>query len=267
MILKTYNPRTPSQRFLSRCFFKKHKSLILKKLIVGTKNSSGRNNQGRITVFCRGGGHKKKYRFINFENNSMFLGIVTNIEYDPNRTSYIMSVFDIKLKKYFYTLAPFNIKIGNLIKYAIKADVKLGNRLQLKNIPLGCLIHNITSKTGEKLSRSAGSFSVIKEKTMKYCKVKITSGAFKILSLNSYGTVGVVSNLQNSLTTVGKAGRNRWLNKRPKVRGVAMNPIDHPHGGGEGKTSGGRPSVTPWGKPTRNVFTKKRNKQNYFKNG
>lgn len=262
MILKTYNPRTSSQRFLSRCYFKKYKLPVLKNLILGIKNSSGKNNRGKITVFGRGGGHKKKYRLIDFENKSMFLGIVTNIEYDPNRTSYIMSVFDMKLKKYFYTLAPFNIKIGDLIQYAANSEIMLGNRLQLKNIPIGCFIHNLTFnfRTRTELSRSAGTFSIIKEKTMKYCTVKLASGMLKNLSLNSYGTIGIVSNIQNSLTTVGKAGRNRWLNKRPKVRGVAMNPIDHPHGGGEGKTSGGRPSVTPWGKPTRNVFTNKRKK-------
>lgn len=259
MNLKVYKPITPSQRFLTRCYFKKHTFPSLKnKILKKEKNASGRNNTGKITVFCKGGGHKKKYRLISFDKKQLFLGIVTNIEYDPNRTSLIMAVFDVKFKKYFYFLAPLNIKVGDLIKYSIKTDVRLGNKLQVKNIPLGCFLHNLSFNAQTKLSRSAGAFSILIEKTLQHCKVKVSSGKIVKLSLNSYGTIGILSNSNYSLTTVGKAGRNRWLNKRPKVRGVAMNPIDHPHGGGEGKTSGGRPSVTPWGKPTRNVFTKKK---------
>ena len=260
MNLKTYNPVTPSQRFLYRCYFKKKILSVLKNKITGKKNSSGRNNQGKITVFCKGGGHKKRYRHISFEQQILSLGIVTNIEYDPNRSSLIMSVFDTQFKKYTYFLAPLNIKIGDLINYSSKTDIKLGNKLQMKNIPLGCFLHNLSFKTSAKLSRSAGTFSILIEKDFKNCKVKVSSGKVLTLSLNSYGTVGIVSNLNHSLSTIGKAGRNRWLNKRPKVRGVAMNPVDHPHGGGEGKTSGGRPSVTPWGKPTRNIFTRKKSK-------
>lgn len=266
MNLKTYKPITPSQRFLSRCFFKKTKLLALKKFVIGSKTSSGRNNRGKITVYCKGGGHKRKYRLIDFETNKMFLGIVTNIEYDPNRTSYIMSVFDINLKKYFYFLAPLNIQIGDLLQYSAKTSIRLGNKLQIKNIPLGCFVYNLSFSKTSQITRSAGTFSVLLEKTLNYCKVKLSSGKLKKISLNSYGNIGIVSNPEHSLATLGKAGRSRWLNKRPKVRGVAMNPIDHPHGGGEGKTSGGRPSVTPWGKPTRNVFTKKKSRKPHIKN-
>lgn len=258
MNLKFYNSETSSQNFLSRCFSQKNKVFSLKNCIVGKKNSSGRNHKGKITVYCKGGGHKRNQRLISFDKNKLLSGIITNIEYDPNRTSLIMAVFDLNLKNYFYSLAPFGIQIGDLIQYSNKTEVKLGNKLQIKNVPLGCFIHNLSFQSKTKLSRAAGSFSVLIEKTFMHSKVKASSGQIITVPLNSYGTIGIVSNINHSLTTLGKAGRNRWLNKRPKVRGVAMNPVDHPHGGGEGKTSGGRPSVTPWGKPTRNVYTRKK---------
>jgi large subunit ribosomal protein L2 len=258
MSLKFYKPQTASLRHLVRCSFENLcKKPLLKNKLLGIKNSSGRNNQGKITSYHKGGGHKKKYRIIDLTKKHLLKGIVTSLEYDPNRTAYIMSVFDITNKKYFYSLAPLNIKVGDLIQYGIGVNVKLGNKLPIRNIPVGCFIHNLTVNEKALIARSAGTFVILLEKTSKYCKVKLSSGEHRIVSPDFYGTIGIVSNVSNILTTLGKAGRARWMNKRPKVRGVAMNPIDHPHGGGEGKTSGGQPSVTPWGKPTRNVFTSK----------
>jgi large subunit ribosomal protein L2 len=258
MSLKFYKPQTASLRHLIRCNYENLcKKPLLKNKLSGIKNSSGRNNQGKITSYHRGGGHKKRYRKINLTKKYLFKGIVTSLEYDPNRTSYIISVFDIENANFFYSLAPLNIKIGDLIQYGGNVPIKLGNKLPIGNIPIGCFIHNITFEKKSLIARSAGTFALLLEKTTEHCKIKLSSGEHRLLLPNYYGTIGVVSNLSNSLTTLGKAGRSRWVNKRPNVRGVAMNPIDHPHGGGEGKTSGGRPSVTPWGKPTRNVFTSK----------
>jgi len=263
MILKFYKPKTPSQRSLIKCFLENlNKTPLLKSKLKGVKNSSGRNNQGKITSYHKGGGHKKRYRTISFNKIFLVKGIVTSIEYDPNRTSYIISIFDLKEKQYFYALAPLNIKIGNIIQYGLNAKIKLGNKLPVIEIPLGCFIHNISYGNTLNYSRSAGTFSILLKKTLDFGIIRLSSGELKKIPLDSYANIGLVSNSGHFLETTGKAGRSRWLNKRPTVRGVAMNPIDHPHGGGEGKTSGGRPSVTPWGKPTRNILTKRSKKKN-----
>jgi len=233
------------------------KQISLKEKIVGQKNPSGRNNSGKITVFHKGGGHKKKYRFIEFNRIKDSNGILISIEYDPNRNAFIGGVYDIKYKRYFYILLPKKSQIGDIINSGQLSEVKLGHSLFLRNIPVGSFIHNVSINLSKKgsISRSAGTYSTLIEKTKTYCKIMVSSGDKIILSNNSYATLGVVSNEKFLLNKIVKAGRNRWLNIRPTVRGVAMNPIDHPHGGGEGKTSGGKTKRTPWGKP---IKSKKR---------
>ena len=240
-------------------YYNLFKKPLLKKNIKGLKNSSGRNSFGRITVKHRGSGHKKKIRIINFNRTFNSMGIIISIEYDPNRNTYISCIYDFTEKKYFYTLLPKNSKIGDIIQSGAFAELKLGNNLKLSKIPVGSYIHNVSINKSNKgvVSRSAGTFTVVVEKNNKDARLKMSSGKKKYVSLNCTATLGVVSNEQYFLTHIGKAGRSRWLNKRPKVRGVAMNPVDHPHGGGEGKTSGGKVLLTPWGKPTKNVKTRK----------
>lgn len=254
MKLKTFKPTTPSQRNLvqlNKSGLKKKP--LLKNKIKGTKNKTGIGLNGQITAWHRGGGHKKKYRQINFYRVNDKTGIVTSLEYDPYRSANIASIFDINTKKYEYILAPKGLQIGDVVKAGQNAEAKNGHSLPLAKIPVGSLIHNISVKKRKpaQVSRAAGTFSQLIEKGSNYVRIRLSSGEHRNISIDCYATIGVVSNEFSFLTTLGKAGRSRWLNKRPHVRGVAMNPIDHPHGGGEGKTSGGRSSVTPWGKPTK----------------
>lgn len=262
MFLIKSKPTTPSQRHLIK-INRKHlrKNPFIKSKIKGIKNSSGRNNKGKITAYHKGNGHKQKYRKINFYRTNNSIGIIATIEYDPNRTARIASVYDIETQNYFYMLAPKNLKIGDIVKSGSSAEPLLGHSLPISKIPVGSLIHNISPKKKKKaqISRSAGTFSYLIEKTADYCQIKISSGEQRFLATDCYATIGIVSNEFNFLTNKGKAGRSRWLNIRPTVRGVAMNPIDHPHGGGEGKSSGA--SLTPWGKPTKSGSTSRtRNK-------
>jgi large subunit ribosomal protein L2 len=249
MLFKTIKPTTPSQRHLIT-LNKKHlnKKPILKNKILGKKNSSGRNNSGQITVRHKGGGVKKLYRNINFRRTNDSSGIICSIEYDPNRNSFISSVFDFTSRQFFYIITPQNIKIGDIVKSGLEIEPSLGSSLPVSEIPTGIPIHNISPKFSKasQISRSAGTFSIIKEKTEKSILIQLSSGEQRFLSPKCFATVGEVSNELYFLTQSGKAGQSRWLNKRPCVRGVAMNPIDHPHGGGEGKKSG--ISKTPWGK-------------------
>jgi large subunit ribosomal protein L2 len=253
MILKKINPTTPAQRQLKLL----NKSNLSKKSLLKIKiknlaSSNGRNNSGKITSYHRGGGHKRKHREIDFIRYNLE-GIVMTIEYDPNRTSFIASIFNYRLNKYFYILAPKNLQIGNIIRSNESTELYIGHSATLYKFPVGSFLHNVSLKPHKKgqIARAAGSFIQLIRKNNLYARVMLNSGEHRLLLLNCQGTLGIVSNHNNNLKTVGKAGRSRWLNKRPIVRGVAMNPIDHPHGGGEGKTSGGRPSVTPWGKPTK----------------
>jgi len=262
MKFKKYKPVNASQRhliLLNKSFLKKVP--LIKSKIVGMLNSSGRNNQGKITVRHKGGGIKHKYRLINFKINVITNGIITSLEYDPNRTAFIASVYDIIKKNYSYLLAPAHLYVGDLVKSGDNAAVKLGHTLYFKDIPVGSFLYCISDKSNNiaKFSRSAGTFSILIKKTRNYCQIKLSSGKYRLLSNDSFASIGIVSNENNFLKILAKAGRSRWLNRRPSVRGVAMNPIDHPHGGGEGKTSGGRSSVTPWGKPTKNKKTTKIN--------
>ena len=262
MELKFLKPITPSQRHLIT-LNKKHlnKKPIVKTKIIGIKTSTGRNNSGKITVRHKGNGHKRKYRKINFLRNSESTGIVTSIEYDPNRNTNIASIYDFLKNKFFYILAPKNLEIGNIVQSGSDAEPMTGNSLPISKIPEESFIHNISPKVSKKaqISRSAGTFSILKDKTREYAKIELSSGEQRLLSSQCYATIGIVSNESFFLTQRSKAGQSRWLNKRPTVRGVAMNPVDHPHGGGEGKKSG--KSFTPWGKPNkRGKTTRSRNK-------
>lgn len=221
---------------------------LLKKSIKGLKNTTGRNHSGKVTIKHKGSGHKKKYRKINFFRIKILIGITCSIEYDPNRNSNIAAIYDFSNNKFFYILAPKNLKIGDIVESNINSEPKLGNSLSINQIPLGSYLHNI-SKTFFKpasFSRAAGSFSKLKEKTLNYALVELNSGRCKTISIKCCATIGIVSNELTFLSRLKKAGQSRWLNKRPTVRGIAMNPVDHPHGGGEGKKSG--KNKTPWGK-------------------
>lgn len=234
------------------------KSPILKTNIKGCKNSSGRNNLGVITSFHKGGGHKQSYRFIDFTLQNNFTGIVMSIEYDPNRTANIAAVYCKKLKKYCYILAPKGLQVGNIVRGGEQALLKLGHNLTIDKIPLGSIIFNISfNKKKGIVSRSAGSFSQLLEKTLTHGVIKVSSGKLVMVSLDNKAFLGKVSNEEFLSRKKRKAGQSRWLNIRPTVRGVAMNPIDHPHGGGEGKTSKKAAPRTPWGKFVRCGNTKK----------
>ena len=264
MKFKKILPKTPSQRNLVRLnnsFLAK--TSLIKKNKKGLKRCNGKNNSGKITVRHKGGGVKKKYRIIDFYRKDDSLGIVTTIEYDPFRTANIASVYNFITKKHYYILAPMFLNVGHIVGSGIYAEAKIGHSLPISKIPVGSFIHSVSVKTSKssQVSRSAGCFSQLIEKNTTTAIIKLSSGEQRYVSVKCFATIGIVSNEFWFLTTRGKAGRSRWLNNRPKVRGVAMNPVDHPHGGGEGKTSGGRTSVTPWGKPTKNKKTSRtRNK-------
>jgi large subunit ribosomal protein L2 len=255
-------PTTPSKRNLVMLHNKKHltKKPFIKNQIIGLKNSSGRNNSGKITIRHKGGGHKQKYRKINFYRKNNSTNIVCSIEYDPNRKSFIASIFDLITLKFSYIIAPKNLKIGDIVKSGKNAGPYTGHTTKISKIPEGIYIHNISPKEKKEaqLSRSAGTFSLIKEKSNSWARISLSSGEERLLSLNCLATIGIVSNSLYFITKLGKAGQSRWLNKRPSVRGVAMNPVDHPNGGGEGKQSG--KAMTPWGKSTQQGKKKSKNK-------
>ncbi len=229
-------------------------------------SKAGRNNSGRITSRHRGGGHKKKYRIIDFKRNKFdVLATVIRLEYDPIRTAYIALIeYDDKTKS--YIVAPDKLKIGDKVQSGEKVDIRIGNSMPLKNIPVGTVIHNIEMKPGKggQLARSAGSSVNLLAIDSGKAIIKLNSGEIRNLNENCFATIGTVSNLDNKNIKIGSAGRKRWLGFRPKVRGVAMNPIDHPHGGCEGRTSGGRHPSTPWGKPTKGYKTRKNKSSNKF---
>jgi large subunit ribosomal protein L2 len=243
------NKKIINQKYLNeKISFSLKKKSTLKMKIKGMTNLAGRNNSGKITIYHKGGGHKKKYREINFKRTNDSTGIVCSIEYDPNRNASISSVYDFDRNNFFYILTPKKLSIGDIVESGINAEPKLGNSLPIEKIPVGSYIHNIAPKTTKQsqISRSAGTFSKLKEKTLNYAILELSSGEQRFISPKCYATIGIVSNEFMFLKKNYKAGQSRWLNKRPTVRGVAMNPIDHPHGGGEGKKSG--INKTPWGK-------------------
>jgi large subunit ribosomal protein L2 len=239
---------------------------LLKCKIKGLTNLAGRNNTGRITVFHKGGGHKKRYRIINFNRTKTSKGIICSIEYDPNRTAYIASVYDLSTNLFFYMIAPKKISIGDIVESGPNTESKLGNSLPIEKVPVGSYIHNVAPTTlkSAQISRSAGTFSKLKEKTLHYAIIELSSGEQRYISPKCYATIGVVSNEFKFLKKLYKAGQSRWLNKRPTVRGVAMNPVDHPHGGGEGKKS--KINKTPWGKCNNKGSTSRSKNKNIIKN-
>jgi large subunit ribosomal protein L2 len=246
--------------FVKLSGFNKPKNKLSKSLHFSKKNNSGRNNLGRITVRHRGGGHKQKYRLINYKYNDKSLKI-KNIEYDPNRTCFICLAIN-EHNTLSYKLLTEGTSVGDVLS---NQDFKNGNFFKLQDIPLGSLIHSLEIKPGKgaQLARSAGTYAKLLQKNLKLnlAKVQLSSKSYYYLPLNCFATLGTISNMFHKNKNLAKAGRSRWLNKRPSVRGVAMNPVDHPHGGGEGKTSGGRPSVTPWGKITKGKPTRNKKKR------
>ena len=260
MALKNFNPVTPSLRgtiLIDRSEL--WKGAPVKGLTEGKHSSGGRNQHGRITVRFRGGGHKRAYRLVDFKRRAKFgvPGLVERLEYDPNRTAFIALV-KYQDGELAYILAPQRLKAGDPVIAAEKADIKPGNAMPMAAIPVGTIIHNIELKPGAggKLARSAGTFAQLVGKDQGYAQVKLQSGELRLIRSECMASIGAVSNPDNSNQQLGKAGRNRWLGKKPHNRGVVMNPVDHPHGGGEGRTSGGRHPVTPWGKPTKGAKTR-----------
>src|SRR5690625_3256078 len=234
-----------------------------KSLLSPRKRRGGRNHQGRITVRHQGGGHKRQYRLIDFKRDKDGIpGRVATIEYDPNRTANIALINYVDGEKR-YILAPNGLKVGQEIESGENADIKLGNALPLENIPVGTIIHNVELKPGRggQIARSAGAEAQILGREGKYSLVRLASGEVRLILTACRATIGQVGNIEHELVVIGKAGRSRWLGKRPGVRGTVMNPVDHPHGGGEGRTGIGMPSpVSPWGKPTLGYKTRKRSK-------
>ena len=259
MAVKSYKPNTPGQRGLvlvSRDSLWSGKPE--KTLTVGLSKSGGRNNKGRVTARRRGGGHKRLYRMIDFKRNHFEIPAkVERIEYDPNRSAFIaLLLYDDGKKS--YILAPQRLAVGDTVVSSSKADIKPGNALPLANIPVGTIIHNVELKPGKggQIARSAGTYVQLVGRDQSYSILRLNSGEQRMTRSECMATIGAVSNPDNKNIKLAKAGRSRWLGRRPSVRGVAMNPIDHPHGGGEGKTSGGRHPVTPWGKPTKGKKTR-----------
>ena len=235
-----------------------------KSLLAPLPKKAGRNNQGKITVRHHGGGHKKQYRIIDFKRNKDNVPAkVATIEYDPNRSANIALLHYVDGEKR-YIIAPKELQVGQILVSGEAADIKVGNALPLANIPVGTLIHNIELKPGKggQLVRSAGSEAQLMGKEGRFAQLRLPSGEFRLIHLECRATVGQVGNLSHELITIGKAGRSRHMGKRPHVRGSAMNPVDHPHGGGEGRTPVGRPAPsTPWGKPALGLKTRKKNKK------
>jgi large subunit ribosomal protein L2 len=259
MALKQFKPVTPSLRgtvLIDRSDLYKGKPV--KTLTEGQHSHGGRNNHGRITSRFRGGGHKQTYRIVDFKRRKFNVpAVVERIEYDPNRTAFI-ALIKYSDNELAYILAPQRLKVGDSVVAGAKVDIKPGNAMPLGAIPVGTIIHNLEMKPGAggKIARSAGTYAQLVGKDVGYAQVKLQSGEVRILRAECMATIGAVSNPDNSNQSIGKAGRTRWLGFRPHNRGVVMNPVDHPHGGGEGRTSGGRHPVTPWGKPTKGYKTR-----------
>lgn len=261
MAIKKYKPSTPGQRFKSVSVFSDLTSKRPEKRLTGPNpKKAGRNNTGRITMRRRGGGHKRLYRAIDFRRDKDGVpGRVASIEYDPNRSARIALVVYADGEKR-YVLAPKELEVGTVLQSGPEAEYQAGNCLPLQKIPLGTVIHNVELVPGKggKFARSAGNSCQLLAKEGDFAVVRLPSGEMRRVPIACRATVGQVGNVDHNNISLGKAGRSRWLGRRPKVRGVAMNPVDHPHGGGEGKSSGGRHPVTPWGVPTKGHRTRKK---------
>ncbi|MFO7266131.1 MAG: 50S ribosomal protein L2 [Limnochordales bacterium] len=264
MGVKRYKPTSPARRGMTVATFEEiTKTEPEKSLLEPLKKTGGRNSQGRITARFRGGGHKRMYRIIDFKRDKDGIPAkVAAIEYDPNRTARIALLHYADGEKR-YILAPLGLKVGDIVESGPNADIKPGNALPLAKIPVGTLVHNIELKPGKggQLVRAAGAAAQVMAREGNYATLRLPSGEFRMVHINCKATVGQVGNVEHENIVLGKAGRARWLGRRPHVRGSAMNPVDHPHGGGEGKAPVGMPGpVTPWGKPTLGYRTRKRNK-------
>ncbi|NNE58587.1 MAG: 50S ribosomal protein L2 [Hellea sp.] len=259
MALKTFNPTSPSRRNLVQVDRSDlHKGRPEKSLTEGMSKKGGRNNTGRITMRRQGGGHKRLYRMVDFRRAKRDMeATVLRLEYDPNRTAFI-ALIQYKDGEKSYILAPQRLAEGDKVIASDKADVKPGNTMSLRVMPIGTIIHNVEMKPGKggQIARSAGTYAQLVGRDSGYAQIRLKSGEMRMIHQACVATVGAVSNPDHMNINLGKAGRKRWLGKRPQVRGVAMNPVDHPHGGGEGRTSGGRHPVTPWGKPTKGARTR-----------
>jgi large subunit ribosomal protein L2 len=259
MALNTYNPTSPSRRALVQVDRSElYKGKPEKALTEGLNKSGGRNNAGRITMRRQGGGHKRSYRLIDFKRRKFDVpATVVNLQYDPNRTAFI-ALLKYKDGEKAYILAPQRLAKGDTVIAGKKVDIKPGNAMPIRAIPVGTIIHNIEMKPGKggQIARSAGAYAQLVGRDGGYAQIRLKSGEVRLIHQECMATIGAVSNPDHMNINLGKAGRKRWLGKRPQVRGVAMNPVDHPHGGGEGRTSGGRHPVTPWGKPTKGARTR-----------
>ena len=267
MPIRKYKPTSAGRRFQTvQVFDDLTASKPYKPLTEPLKKSGGRNNQGELTSWWRGGGHKRLYRIIDFKRDKRDIpGKVATIEYDPNRSARIALVQYADGEKR-YILQPNGLKVGDTVVAGENVDILPGNALPIKNIPLGTTVHNVELRPGKggQIARSAGSGVQVVAKEGEYASVKMPSGEIRRILIDCLATVGQVGNLDHEQISYGKAGRSRWLGKRPHVRGVAMNPVDHPHGGGEGKTSGGRHPVSPWGMPTKGYKTRNRKATDQF---
>ena len=259
MALKNYNPITPGMRQLVLVDrFDLYKGKPVKTLTEGLTKKGGRNNTGRITARRRGGGHKRSYRMVDFKRRKFDMpATVERIEYDPNRTAFI-ALIKYQDGELAYILAPQRLRAGDTVVSGDRVDVKPGNAMPLNSIPIGTIIHNVEMKAGKggQIARSAGAYVQLVGRDQGHAQLKLSSGELRMVRGECMATIGAVSNPDQSNINLGKAGRKRWAGKRPSVRGVAMNPVDHPHGGGEGRSSGGRHPVTPWGKPTKGKRTR-----------
>ena len=267
MALKSYKPTTAGQRQLVLVDRSElYKGKPVKSLTEGLSASGGRNNAGRITVRFRGGGHKRTYRLVDFKRRKRDVAAtVDRIEYDPNRTAFI-ALLKYEDGELAYILAPQRLAVGDSVVAAAQADVKPGNAMPLSAMPVGTIVHNIEMKPGKggQIARSAGTYAQIVGRDQGYAILRLNSGEQRRVLGTCFATVGAVSNPDHANINLGKAGRSRWLGRKPHNRGVTMNPVDHPHGGGEGRTSGGRHPVTPWGKPTKGKKTRRNKSTDKF---
>jgi large subunit ribosomal protein L2 len=267
MPIKAYKPTSPGRRFQTvQTFDDITTNEPHKPLVENLHRSGGRNNHGELTSWFRGGGHKRLYRIIDFKRDKKDIpGKVATIEYDPNRSARIALITYADGEKR-YILQPLGLKVGDAVIAGDNVDILPGNALPLKNIPLGTMLHNVELKPGKggQIARSAGSSVQLVAKEGDYASVKMPSGEIRHIAMVCYATVGQVGNIDHENVSIGKAGRTRWLGWRPHNRGVVMNPVDHPHGGGEGKTSGGRHPVSPWGLPTKGYKTRNRKSTDKF---
>ena len=267
MAVRRYKPTSPGRRFQTVSTFEEITSSSPERsLLRSVKKSGGRNSNGRITSRRRGGGHKRRYREIDFKRaKDAVPARVASIEYDPNRSARLALLHYLDGEKR-YILAPAGIQIGETVMSGPQADIRPGNAMALSDMPLGMTIHNIELSPGKggQLARSAGASAQLMAREGKYAQLRLASGEMRMVLVTCRATIGQVGNVDHENISVGKAGRSRWLGRRPRVRGVAMNPVDHPHGGGEGKTSGGRHPVTPWGVPTKGYKTRRNKRTDKF---